>query len=100
MGNKNSIQARLERRINVAQRAVAHHPAVRLYDLELLHHAVVGARLLFQYDFNRVEVRLQARAFHLGGWLGRLALGKKNESVMLRKIRERLWHAIEDQRRS
>src|ERR1700722_15596841 len=58
--NENGVEPRLQRRIDVAARAIPHHPAVRFHDLELLHHPFVNTHVLFQHDFNRIEIRLQS----------------------------------------
>src|ERR1700674_3223663 len=69
--NENGIQACVKRRIDVAARAIADHPAVRFYDFELLDHAVVGGGLFFEHNFNCIEIRLQAGALHFCSLLGR-----------------------------
>src|SRR5271170_3847536 len=96
--DKHSAQPGLQSGINVAPRTVPHHPTVRFDDLELLHHALVRTRILFQYDFDRVEVRLESRALHFARLLCGLALRQKYQAVMLREIGKRFGHAIKNVR--
>src|SRR5271163_1162817 len=98
MRNKHSAQPGLQSGINVTPRTVPHHPTVRFDDFELLHHALVRTRILFQHDFDRIEVRLESRALHFACLLCGLALRQKYQAVMLREIGKRFGHAIKNVR--
>src|ERR1700757_4481000 len=69
MRDENGIQTHLQRRIDVAARAIPDHPAVGLDDFELLDHSLVYRGIFFQHDFNRIEMRLQPRALDFRGLL-------------------------------
>src|SRR5580700_5959120 len=68
--NKNGAQTCMERGIDVASRAVAYHPTVCFYDFELLDNSLVRASILFEHDFDRIEIGLKARALHFASLLG------------------------------
>ena len=84
--NEYRAQPGVKRRIDVAARAVAHHPAVRFHNLKLFDHAFVQAWVFFQHDFDGVEIRLQAGALDFRSLLGGLALGDHNQAMMFGQI--------------
>ena len=77
MWDEYSAKASMHRRVDVAARAIAHHPTVRFHNFELVDHMFVQTGIFFQYDFDGIKIRLQARALYLGSLLGRLALGDR-----------------------
>src|ERR1700693_920886 len=95
MWDEYRAKASMHRRVDIAARAIAHHPTVRFHNFELVDHAFVQTGIFFQHDFDGVKIRLQAGTLHLSGLLGRLALGDHNQAMMFRQIRQSLWNAFE-----
>src|ERR1700722_14184772 len=56
MRNENGVESHLQGGIDVAARAVADHPPVRLHNFELADHAVVCAGVFLDHDFDRIEI--------------------------------------------
>src|SRR5258706_13583876 len=96
MWNEHRIQAGFQRRVDITARAVANHPAARFHHVVPVYKCAVRLRIFFRHDFNRVEVNLQARAFHLGRLFRRLALREKNQAMSLGEISQRFDYAIQD----
>src|SRR6267378_2351543 len=93
------VEADLHRRIDVAARAVADHPAVGLHDFVLVNQSTIRLGIFFRNDFDELEKSLQAGPLYLGGLFRGLALRKQNQPVPLREISQRLRHAVQNLRR-
>src|SRR6267378_6859983 len=72
--NVHRIEANLHGRIDVAARAVADHPAVRLHDLVFAHQFPVSVRAFLGNNFDELEKALQTRALDLIYLLARHAV--------------------------
>ena len=78
-------------------------PTIQPCDLTMLNCSImrcVGSGIFFQHNFDGIEIGLQAGALHLGGLLGRLALGQQDQPVVLGQVGERFRNTVEDMRRS
>lgn len=98
MRNKNRIQASLQRRIDVAPRAISNHPAIRFDDFELLNDALVRGKILFRHNFDGFKIARQPGTFHLGGLRGSLALAQQDQPMAPAQIGEGFRDAIENVR--
>ena len=76
--DEDGVEANFHRRINVAARAVANHPAVGLDDFVLVNQAAISLRIFFSNDFDEFKESLKAGALDLGSLLRGLAFGKEN----------------------
>ena len=99
MGNEHGVEPDLQCRVDVTARAISNHPAVGLHNFELLDHSRVSVRVLFDHDFDRVEIGKQAGPLNFRHLLRLLAFGKQDQAVMFRKIRQRFRNTFENMRR-
>src|SRR5690348_2009072 len=100
MRDEDGVQAGVHGGIDVTAWAIADHPTVRFDDFKLVDHALVGRRILFNDDFDRVEVGLQTGALDLCSLFGSFAFCEQDQAIALGKIRKRFGHAVHDVRRS
>src|SRR6202050_1873849 len=98
--NEYRAQSGMKGGVDIAARAVAHHPAVRFHNFKLFDHAFVQAWVFFQHDFDGVEIRLQTGALDFCSLLGGLALGQQNQTMMFREVGKGFGDAIENMWRS
>src|ERR1700693_1370300 len=96
--NEYGVEPSGKRRVDVAARAVADHPTVRLHHAVPLNDAKIGGDVLLLHDLNHLEKRLEAGALDLGGLFGRLALGAQNQPVAFGQISQSLRHTFENAR--
>src|SRR5690348_7774062 len=97
--NEDGVESGLKSGINVAARAVAHHPAVGFHNFELRDDAFVGLRIFFGDNFYGVEVSGEAGAFNLGGLRGGFAFAQKDEAMAFAQIGKSFGDAFENARR-
>src|SRR5215471_1418151 len=96
--DEDGVESRRKGRIDVAARAVPHHPATGLNDAMLAHQPLVSGYFLLSHNLDGLEESLEARALGLRGLFGGLTLGEENQPVALGKVGERLGYALEDMR--
>src|SRR5882724_10997141 len=96
MRNVDGVEADAEGGIDVAARGVADHPAMGFDDFVFRDEAGVRDGVLFVDDFDGLEETLQAGALDLGGLLGGLAFGEKNEAMTFGEVGERFRNTVED----
>ena len=92
MGDKDSVEAGGEGRVDIGFGAVADHPRRAGLAAVMSREAAVGGVVLFREHLDSVEVRGKTGAAQLVGLLGVVSLGDEDEAVAGGKVGQGLLH--------